>query len=131
MSKRKYNEEINLQFIYTKVFDHIWAHYNLTDEDKKRFEKQVRDYEENNTDPSNVLGDIIPETGGAIKFRFNSSNDNVGKSGSYRIIYCKYGRRIYAMILMYKKTDKESLTDSEKKLIKNRIRELKHDKKIG
>lgn len=125
MGKRKYNDDINLEFVYTKAFDSLWDHYNLTEEDKKEFEKQVRDYEENNTNPSNVLGDIIPETGGAIKLRFNSSSDNVGKSGSYRIIYCKYGRRVYAMLLIYKKSDKETLTDKEKKLIKARIKKIK------
>lgn len=123
--KKSYNEEINLEFVYTKIFDKIWNHYNLTEEDKKNFEKQIRNYEESNTNPDNILGDIIPDTGGAIKLRFNSLTDNVGKSGSYRIIYCKYGRRVYAMILIYKKSDKETLTDKEKKIIKDRVKKLK------
>lgn len=125
MEKKKYGEDINLEFVYTKIFNEIWNGYNLTDKDKKAFEKKVKDYEKNNSDPSNPLGDIIQGTGGAIKIRFNSSTDNVGKSGSYRIIYCKYGRRVYAMILIYKKSDKASLNDKEKSMIKNRIRELK------
>lgn len=125
MGKQKYNENVELLFVYTEIFNKIWEYYGLSEKDKKRFEKLVREYEENNTDPSNVLGDIIADTGGAIKLRFDSSSDNVGKSGGYRIIYSKYGRRVYAMLLIYKKSDKETLTDKEKNLIKNRVKELK------
>ncbi|MDJ0333427.1 hypothetical protein [Planococcus sp. S3-L1] len=125
MGKQKYNENVELLFVYTDVFNKIWKYYGLSEKDKKRFEKLVREYEENNTDPSNVLGDIIADTGGAIKLRFDSSSDNVGKSGGYRIIYSKYGRRVYAMLLIYKKSDKETLTDKEKSIIKNRVKDLK------
>lgn len=128
MGKRKYNEDVELVFIYTEAFNKIWEHYGFSEKDKEKFERQVREYEENNTDPSNVLGDIVADTGGAIKLRFNSSSDNVGKSGGYRIIYCKYGRRVYAMLLIYKKSDKETLTDREKSVIKNRVKELKRNK---
>ncbi len=125
MVKRKYNEDVELQFVYTDAFNKIWQHYELSDEDKQRLERRVRQYEETNTDPNHVLGDLIQGTGGAIKLRFDSENDNSGKSGGYRIIYVKYGRRIYAMLLIYKKSDKESLTDREKKILKDRVKTLK------
>lgn len=125
MRKRKYNEDVELQFVYTDAFNKLWEHYELLDEDKKRIESQIRLYEETNTNPNHVLGDIIQDTSGAIKLRFDGSNDNSGKSGGYRIIYVKYGRRVYAMLLIYKKSDKESLTDREKAMIKNRIKDLK------
>ena len=128
MGKRKYNEDVELVFLYTDVFNKLWKDYGLTQDDKKRFEKEVREYEEQTTDPNNILGDLIQGTGGAIKYRIDSSSENVGKSGGYRIIYCKYGRRVYAMLLIYKKSDKESLTDKEKSIIKSRVKDLKKNK---
>ncbi|ANU28318.1 hypothetical protein [Planococcus versutus] len=46
MGKQKYNENVELLFVYTKIFSEIWKYYRLSEKDKKRFEKLVREYEE-------------------------------------------------------------------------------------
>lgn len=125
MGKRKYNEQVVLEFVYTKAFKSLWDTYGLTQEDRKRFEEEVIKYEKQNTNPNNTLGDLIQGTGGAFKYRLDSPDENIGKSGGYRIIYCKYGRRVYGMLLIYKKSDKETLTQKEKSMIKDSIKKLK------
>lgn len=128
MVKRKYNEDVELQFIYTNEFKKIWNKYGLTDEDYTRFEEEVERYERETESPSNPLGDVISGTGGAVKYRFSGSTEPVGKSGGFRIIYGKYGRRVYAMILIYHKKDKENLSEKEKKMIKKWLDEQKKQK---
>ena len=113
--KQKYNENVTLEFIYTEIFDKIWLHYGLTHEDRKKLEVEIKQFEETNTNSSIVLGDIIRDTSGAIKYRFQRDDATKGKSGGFRIIYCKFARRIYAFLLIYGKSDKESLTAKEKK----------------
>lgn len=125
MGKRKYNEQVVLEFVYTKAFKSLWESYGLTQEDRKRFEEEVIKYEKQNTNPNNTLGDLIQGTGGAFKYRLDSPDENIGKSGGYRIIYCKYGRRVYGMLLIYKKSDKATLTQKEKSMIKDSIKKLK------
>lgn len=125
MRKRKYNEQVVLEFVYTKAFKSLWDAYGLTQEDRKRFEEEVIKYEKQNTNPNNTLGNLIQGTGGAFKYRLDSPDENIGKSSGYRIIYCKYGRRVYGMLLIYKKSDKETLTQKEKSMIKDSIKNLK------
>ena len=65
-------------------------------------------------------GPVIKGTGGARKFRF--AFEDQGKSGSARIIYVDFeiGEKICGLAA-YAKTDKGSLTESEKKAIKKMI----------
>ncbi len=77
------------------------------------------------------LGDMIQKTGGAIKLRFNPKSSKKGKSGSYRIIYFIAMEAIYAFLDVYPKSEKESLTDKDKKEIKQFITDFKKKLKIG
>lgn len=126
--KPAYNENVILEFIYTKTFNKIWKAYGLTQKDKEKLELEVKHFEETNTDSSVILGDIIQGTGGAIKWRFQIEEAHKGKSGGYRIIYCKFGRRTYAFLLIYSKSDKESLSNKEKSAIRKTLEAIINEK---
>ena len=70
------------------------------------------------------VGVIIRGTGGVRKMRF--AYIGRGKSGSTRIIYVDFAlyESVY-LISAYQKSDKESLTDAEKKELKELVRQLK------
>lgn len=122
---KKYNEDVELSFIYTKAFMKAWKKSGLTNQDLARFEQEVKEFEETNEDPSQQLGETQSGTGGGIKYRFSSSDDPSGKSGGSRIIYTRFGRRVYAMIYVYSKSSKESLSGAEKTMIKQVIQVIK------
>lgn len=61
------------------------------------------------------LGDMIQKTGGVIKLRFSPESSKKGKSSSYRIIYFIALENMYAFLDIYPKSEKESLTDKDKK----------------
>lgn len=77
------------------------------------------------------LGDMIQKTGGAIKLRFSPESSKKGKSGSYRIIYFIALGNMCAFLDVYPKSEKESLTDKDKKEIKQFITDFKKKLKIG
>lgn len=129
LKKPKYNENVTLEFEYAPNFMKLWSHYGLTSHDLARFEQEVKDFEETNEDGGKTLGDLIETAGGAIKYRFSSSEDPSGKSGGYRIIYYRYGRRIYSMVIVYSKADKSSLTQGEKNDLRASIQKTKRENK--
>lgn len=63
-------------------------------------------------------GNIIPGSGGFRKLRWKI--ENKGKSGGIRIIYYLYkSDDLIYMIYVYKKSEKEDLTQSQIKLLKS------------
>ncbi|MCQ2570015.1 MAG: type II toxin-antitoxin system RelE/ParE family toxin [Limosilactobacillus sp.] len=68
-------------------------------------------------------GNIIEETGGAIKYRFRPSDGQKGKSGSFRIIYFVYNgdKQELVFLNLYAKKDKANLTKREKSVIRQLI----------
>lgn len=119
-----------VEFIYTNKFDKLWYKLGLNENDKKELEDYMREFEQRksigiHTDDKNYLGDIIKKTGGAIKLRFSPSKSNKGKSGSYRTIYFLVKEGIYYFLLIYPKSQKDTLSDEEKKMVKKLIDQLK------
>ena len=69
------------------------------------------------------VGDIIRGAGGARKMRV--SEKGRGKSGSYRTVYYDFTREGEVfLIALYKKNEKSTITESEKKIIAALIKEL-------
>jgi len=72
-------------------------------------------------------GPVIKKTGGARKLRWALKGK--GKSGGVRVIYYPFestppGMRTCFMLLVYPKSEKDSLTDSQKAALKKAIGEL-------
>jgi hypothetical protein len=110
------------EFIATKIFDKRWAEMGLTDDDKRELEHFIM------KNPS--AGDIIQGTGGAIKLRWNLPG--TGKSGGARVIFVDLikSEHIY-FVTCYPKQKKETLTDSEKSAIKEVVKRITKNERVG
>ena len=119
-------EETNITFLYPPAFDKEWKKCGLTHSDKEELESILTQYKQqkNHIGPL-YLGDMIQQTGGAIKLRFSRESSNKGKSGSYRIIYFIALEYTYAFLDIYPKNEKDTLTDQDKREIKQFIIEFK------
>ena len=71
-----------------------------------------------------LLGDVIPNTSGIRKIRWNSSGH--GKRGGARVIYYYYNENhpIY-LLFAYPKNVKDDLTENEKKILRQLVNQLK------
>lgn len=114
--------KVNFPAHFKKMFYKL----GLSDDD---LENQILEFENRRERKDQLLGDLIPGTGGAIKFRFTSKDSKSGKSGAERIIYCafnlKENLREYNFLLCYAKNQKETLTNKEKQALKNTIKNIK------
>lgn len=123
--------EIRVNF--PKNFKKMFFKLGLNSDDLDDLEKQIVDFERQRERKDELLGDLIPGTGGAIKYRFVSKKSKSGKSGAERVIYCAFdiskGIREYNFLLCYAKNKKETLTDREKKALKNAVKQLKNRNK--
>ena len=83
-----------------------------------------------NTLMSNPMsGDLITGTGGVRKTRFAFLGR--GKSGSARICYVDFDRyEVIYLIAVYKKTEKENLSQQEKNAVKQLVAMLKAEERI-
>ena len=126
------NEEKNLTFLYPPAFDKEWKKCGLTQSDKEEMESLLSHFnQQKNHIGQPYLGNIIQKTGGAIKLRFSPESSKKGKSGSYRIIYFIALENTYAFLFFFSKSEKESLTDKDKKEIKQFIADFKKIVKKG
>jgi len=68
-------------------------------------------------------GDVIEGTGGLRKLRFGNSKRGKGKRGGLRLIYFwwEQGRQIW-LFTLYSKGEVSDLTQSDKKLLKQRLK---------
>lgn len=120
------SEEEILTFLYPPSFDKEWKKCGLTVSDKEEMESLLSNFnQQENHIGKPYLGDMIQKTGGAIKLRFSPESSKKGKSGSYRIIYFIALENMYAFLDVYPKSEKESLTDKDKKEIKQFITDFK------
>lgn len=71
------------------------------------------------------VGDLIQGTGGLRKVRMATGNQ--GKSGSARVIYFLATKEIIYLLMVYPKTIKDSLTDTEKTELKKLTKLLKNE----
>ena len=102
-------------FVELPIFRARWIEMGLTDDDLKRLQEQLL------ADPK--VGAVMQGTGGVRKMRF--AFEKRGKSGSVRVIYVDF--EVYEKIFLitaYAKGEKDNLTDSEKKEIKQLISTL-------
>ena len=107
-------------FIETSVFTKRWSELQLSDDDLLELQKYILINPE--------AGDIIQGTGGLTKLRFPLPNK--GKSGGVRALYVDFIRQetVY-LINCYRKSDKESITGSEKAMYKTLIKSIKEELK--
>lgn len=100
------------EFVYTRAFLANWKAVGFDDNDLADLEQMLL------TNPK--AGAVIRGTGSARKVRF--AFEGQGKSGSARIIYVDFevSERI-CCLAVYSKSSKDSLTDEEKKILKNTI----------
>ena len=71
-------------------------------------------------------GSVIQGTGGARKVRAKAGGK--GKSGGVRVIYYFQHEEIIWLLDAYAKSEKESLTEQEKKSLRQIIEEIKGEK---
>lgn len=103
---------MNREFVYTQMFNRNWEDIGLGEEELRELESLLCD------DPKR--GAVIPGTGRARKVRFGYGTK--GKSGSARVIYVdlEITEKI-CFLAAYAKSDKENLTEAEKKILKGAI----------
>ena len=71
-----------------------------------------------------AIGKVIQGTGGVRKMRFVLQN-NKGKSGGARVLYVDYISYEKTVLLnIYSKGEKDSITDSEKKQLKQIVEKI-------
>ena len=108
------------QFVETTVFTRRWMGLGLDDDDLFELQKYLLKV------PS--AGDVIAGTGGARKLRFALFHK--GKSSGARIIYVDVvqDEQIH-LLLCYKKSKQENLTEIQKQQLKNLITVIKEGNK--
>ena len=102
-------------FVNTNFFDECWKSMGLKDEDLRNFQNFLLQ--------NPVVGDLIENTGGVRKVRWNLGT---GKSHGARVIYIDFEKyeRLYCL-MAYPKNVKEDLTPQDKKEIKELVNYLK------
>ena len=102
-------------FIITAIFDKRWNELNLND--------QVLQHLQNHIIQNPGCGDIIEGTGGLIKLRWNLPN--TGKSGGMRVLYVDFmHQETIILINCYSKGEKDNISDKEKAMYKDFIKEI-------
>ena len=99
------------EFIYFQVFEKSWLEMGLADDDLIELENQIME------NPG--IGKVIRGTGGVRKARFLLPDNDKGKSGGARILFVDYfSYEKTVMLNAYSKTEKDSITENEKKQLK-------------
>nr|WP_220269743.1 type II toxin-antitoxin system RelE/ParE family toxin [Marinobacter nauticus] len=103
-----------MEFIETSIFTRQ-IQLIATDDELRQLQHELI------ADPEK--GDLIKGTGGLRKVRMALGTR--GKSGGARVIYFLATREIIYLILAYPKSQKDSLTDEEKRKLKALTQQLK------
>ncbi|OOE85093.1 addiction module toxin RelE [Salinivibrio sp. PR6] len=107
-----------LHFIETPTFTRLIAALASDDELKELQSELIA---------QPVKGDLIQGTGGLRKVRMAKKGQ--GKSGSLRVLYYfAYAETIY-LVYVYAKTTQDTLTNEEKKQLKELVKQLRGDEK--
>lgn len=107
-----------LHFIETPTFTRLIAALASDDELKELQSELIAQPEK---------GDLIQGTGGLRKVRMAKKGQ--GKSGSLRVLYYfAYAETIY-LVYVYAKTTQDTLTNEEKKQLKELVKKLRGDEK--
>ena len=96
-------------FVHTKIFDKLWSELGCDDNDLMELQKAICDAPQRPP--------VISGTGGIRKIRV--SLEGRGKSGGARVIYGDFPEHgIVYLFASYPKSEKEDITDEERKLFK-------------
>lgn len=108
------------EFVYVKTFSEKWGSLGLSDDDLLALEVTLL------LNPK--AGDVVQGTGGIRKLRW--ALQSKGKSGGIRIGYVdiEVCGKLYVLDL-FPKSEKDNYTDSEKKVLKQLVTELKNEVK--
>ena len=97
-------------FLHSTQFDDMWRKLGLSEEDLRNLQNTIIRL------PG--VGKIMRGTGGFRKMRFG--REGYGKSGGFRVIYMDLSEYSFVYLLMvYAKSTKDTLTDSEKKVLRS------------
>ena len=103
------------KFINTTTFDRHWSDLGLSDDDLRLLQNHLM--------KNSRVGDIIEGTGGLTKLRWNLPN--TGKSGGIRVLYIDFVyQETIILINCYSKSEKDTLTNKEKSMYKDFIKEI-------
>ena len=100
--------------IFTKQFNEI-----ATDSELQALQEELIAYPES--------GDLITGTGGLRKTRV--ALENRGKSGGARVIYFLATKEVVYLVLAYPKSNKSTLSNAEKAVLKKLTKQLKDEVK--
>jgi len=100
--------------IFTKQFNEI-----ATDSELQTLQEELIAYPES--------GDLITGTGGLRKIRV--ALENRGKSGGARVIYFLATKEVVYLVLAYPKSNKSTLSNAEKAVLKKLTKQLKDEVK--
>ncbi|WP_232582255.1 type II toxin-antitoxin system RelE/ParE family toxin [Photobacterium phosphoreum] len=110
--------EINsaIEFIETPLFESLRKEL-ISDDEYRALQSEII--------VSPDIGQLIVGTGGLRKIRLAGSGS--GKSGGYRSIYLLINPDTVYFLLLYKKGKKDTLTDKEKKVLKQISQSIKRE----
>jgi len=110
------------EFIRTHIFDKRWSEMGLADEDLQKLENFLL------SNPN--AGDVIQGTGGAVKLRW--ALPGTGKSDGIRVIYIDLIKAEHVhFVTCYPKSKKDTLTDKEKAAIKEVVKRIVKNERMG
>ncbi len=114
--------ELSRIFVELPSFMARWKSLGLTDDDLRRLEMELL----NNP----KVGAVMQGTGGVRKVRF--AFENMGKSGSVRVIYIDFEvyEKIY-LLTAYAKAQKDNLTKGERNELRGLVEVLELDLQKG
>ena len=105
-----------IEFIETPMFTRQIKQI-ATDDELKELQRELIAFPEK--------GDLIQKTGGLRKVRMATGSQ--GKNGSARVIYFLATEEIVWLVMVYPKSIKDSLTDTEKAELKKLTKRLKDE----
>lgn len=105
-------------FIEVPLFTKRWKEIGLNDDDLRSLQIMLL------KDPQS--GPVMEGTGGIRKVRFPIKN--IGKSGGVRVCYTDFEEyEVIYLITAFSKSDQETLTASEKDVLKRLVKSLKEE----
>ena len=116
-SSRWLDVEDLLDFVELDIFTSDWRRLRLDDDDLLELQVSIM------LSPKGAP--VVSGTGGLRKLRFAPSRWNRGKRGALRIGYAYFDDlKIVALIVVYPKSEKENLDESERTEIKHLLAEM-------
>ena len=113
---------VTREFVYTKMFDEKWDKLGLSDDDLIPLEEHLLENPQ--------AGIVVKGTNGLRKLRWKLPDS--GKSSGIRVAYIDVVVSDKTYILdLFPKSEKDNYTDTERKILKQLVEELKKESKRG